>query len=248
MRHRAVLNRLLLAGFFLAALAPSTRADFMTAAQTESIPLTLTDWSPTTASLAGKNPFVIQQFNAATYQPMAPAGKTVLFTGVAVSLTYQFQNTISMRFDNVSTITVNASGEMHLGLNGLPITDLVGKPTFATSATQTSTAGNTFPKNVTVPTKVVNGLSSMGYTAANGAVFTAFAGSGSVSLPVVATATSSFTTSSGNGKGTSDTSALASISVVYFYQFVPEPSSMALTGLGGVGLVLAFRKRVSRKD
>lgn len=248
MRHRAVFNGLLSVGLAFFALAPIARADFVTAAQTGTIPLTLTDWSPTTTSLAGKNPFQIQQFNAAAYQAAAPAGKTVQLTGVGISLTYQFQNTISMRFDNVSTITVNASGEMHLGLAGTGITDLVGKPTFASSASKTSTGTDVFPKFLTLPTTVVNHTSNMGYTAANPTVLAAFTGTGIASLPVVATATSSFSTSSGNGKGTSDTSALASISVVYFYQYVPEPSSMALTGLGGIGLVLAYRKRGNRKD
>jgi len=231
-------------------IAPQARAEYViqTATQTREIPLTLTDWNEHTASLEGKNPFQIQQFNAADYTAPGQSASNVMLLGVAVVLNYQFANTITMRFDTPSTINVTASGEMHLKLPG--VTDnLVGAPTLGTSAERTATPSDLFPKFVTLPTKYTSGTSSMGYTHdANPNVLAAFTGTGSIYLPVVATAKSSFTSTSGNARGTSDTAASATVSVIYFYTYVvPEPASVMLMGLGGGGLVLAYRARSRRR-
>src|SRR4051812_46986285 len=50
--------RLLGVGFALLAAAAPVRADFLTVS-TASIPLTQTNWTPTTSSLAGVNPFQV---------------------------------------------------------------------------------------------------------------------------------------------------------------------------------------------
>lgn len=208
------------------------------------IPLTPTDFGPSTVSLGGKNPFQVQQFNPSDYK--APPGKVAELYAVGIHLDYGFKNTISMTFTNASTINVSASGVMHLTLPD-KVTDLVGTPTFGTAANHTTPAGTTHYA-LTMPTKDVTGASAMGYGQSSPQVLAAFTGNSTLNLPVFATATSSFTTTTGNGVGTSITSATATLSVVYYYTFVPEPSSVVLTGFGGVGLLLAYRRgRLRRK-
>lgn len=248
MRRQAMLQGMLTLGLFLVILPPNVQADFTVVPKvSDPIPLTLTDWNKNTESLAGKNPFQVQQFNPNDYASSAPPGQVAQLTGVGIRLTYSFHNQITMRFDNVSTITVNAHGDMHLALPGV-LADIVAAPHFDNVGTQTSSKGDTFPKSVdiTPPLNLTNKHVDAGYTTAN--VLAAFTGSGQVLMPVTATATSDFTTTSGNGRGTSDTAAGASISVLYYYRFVPEPSGVVLMGLGGVGVLTVYRRRVRRKD
>jgi hypothetical protein len=251
MRPATFLPGLLLAGLALSASAPPARAGLDIRTQTVTttpIPLTKTDWNDSTASLAGKNPFVLPQFNPADHTAEGPPGSKVMLLAVAFELTYQFQNTLTMQFTNVSTITVTASGIMHLNLPGV-INDLVGAPTFANSGSRTSKSTDTFPENVVLGPQITSGDSKMAYfwnTSPN--VTNAFTGTGVIKLPVIATATSDFTTSSGNGRGTSDTFALASINVIYFYTFVPEPSSVVLTALGGTALAACYQRRRARSS
>lgn len=212
---------------------------FSTPTQTFTIPLTQTDWGPSTSSLAGLNPFQIQKFNASTYNQ---GGMTAVLTGVELSLDYQFNNTISMRFDNVSTITVNASGTMNLTLPD-NVTKLVPTAVFANSAMQTSTPADVFSKFVTLPTATFTGTKPATYTQADSAILSQFTGTGTIGLPVFATAQSQFTTTSGNGFGSSVTLATATIRLLYRYSLVPEPASVALMGIGLTGLLLAGRSR-----
>ncbi len=251
-QHGVSLGLILTFGLAFSPLVPSARATWIeTTAQTESIPLTLTNWGPTTSVLSGLDPFTIQQFNAATYQPSAPAGQTVQLEAVGISLSYEFQNTINMTFINPSTTTVTATGYMELSLPSV-ITSLVNNPTFGNSATVTSATGTVAdPYKVTQPTQTTTGTSALAYeqSSSNGpAVLAAFSGAGTVSLPVVAISNSTFTNSTGNGLGGSTTNAGATLSVVYFYAYVPEPSSLVLTGLGAVGFLAVGRRRFRRQD
>jgi hypothetical protein len=137
---------------------------------------------------------------------------------------------------------------MHLYYNGTT-TDVVAPATFTNSQTLVATPADVFQKFVTLPTQSFSGTHSSpagGYT--DPTTLARFNGSGTIQLPVFATAKSAFSTSSGNGFGSSYTAALATISVFYHYTLVPvpEPSSMALMGIGGMGLILACRHRLRR--
>jgi PEP-CTERM motif len=225
------------------------RADYQiyaTPTQTQSVPLSYTDWGPTTPSLAGKNPFVIQQFDPTKYNQ---GNLTAKFYEVVVSLAYDFKNSVSMTFVNPSTMTVTAQGIMHLDLTGAgglaDVLDIVNTPTFFTQKTLNYPTDIATKIYVQPTPKDVPGTSAMGYIDAT--TLGHFQGTSTVQLPVFATATSGYTTSSGNGFGSSTTLASAALSITYYYYYVPEPSSMALTGIGGIGLLLAARGR-GRRD
>jgi len=73
-----------------------------------------------------------------------------------------------------------------------------------------------------------------------------YTGSGTFGLPVSATAGNAFSTTSGNGSGSIITRAGVRVELSYTY-VVPEPSSVALLGLGGGGILLAGGLRRRRR-
>jgi len=232
---------------------PQTRADFtvfQTPTQTQSIEATQTNWGPGTVNQATNtlinDPFQIQQFNAAQY---STPGKTAVFYQVLVSLKYEFTNRIQMSFITPSTSTVTAQGVMHLNVNnltggGVAVTDIVTSPGFWTQKSLTY-GTDIFTPNYIEPTpKVIASTSAVTYS--DTSMLKLFSGTGNLSMPVYATAVSNFSNNKGNGAGGSTTTAAAALSVTYYYTFVPEPSSMALTGLGAVGLCVASRRRLRK--
>ncbi|MFO0911005.1 MAG: choice-of-anchor E domain-containing protein [Isosphaeraceae bacterium] len=218
------------AGFALFFGISSARADYTITQSPPAIPLTQTNWSPTTTTLAGVNPFVFQKFDASKY---SSGGLTAVLTRIDLKLDYEFQNTLQVRFDNVATITVSAQGSMNLNLpsgnNALPTS-----PSFSNSATLSSKPSDVFSKFVTLPTQVYSGSQSASYT--DQGTLAQFLGTGTVGMPVFASANSNFNSSSGNGFGSSVTYASAQITMVMTYVLVPEPSSIMLTGFGLLGL------------
>jgi len=246
MQRRTFTLGILSVAFALALGAGSARADYTTAPANYTIPLTQTNWSDTTQSLQGLNGFPVVKFDPTVYS--VPGFKAVL-TEVDLVLTYTFENTLQMRFDNVSTIVVAASGTMNLTLPD-GTTNLVTSPTFSNSGTQTSTISDVFSKYVTLPTYTKTGTVGANYV--DQPTLSQFlynqTGSKVIQLPVSANAQSSFSSSSGNGMGSSVTLAGASISIVYHY-ILPEPSSFVLTGLGvmGLGAFAVQRSRVGLK-
>jgi hypothetical protein len=74
--------------------------------------------------------------------------------------------------------------------------------------------------------------------------FSKFLGPGTVTFDVVATAGLNVPNTSGNTTGTALTYAFPDATITYTYGVpIPEPSSLALVGLGIVGLLLVRRSR-----
>lgn len=230
MSFRVSMIRMLGVGLVLALASSTSRADVLT--QTFSLPLTQTNWDPTTGAFSGANPFVIQQFDGAAH-PLNGGPSTL--QSVTLTMDYEFDNTLRATHANASTITVTAHGDLSLSVPN--VTTLTGS--FDNSGSHTASASDTFPEVVTINQKTFTGTKTATYTdSANLANFT---GTGTISAPAVATATSSFSTSSGNGTGGSRT--LAAVHLTVSYTYVPEPGSFVLMGLGGLGLFVVQRRR-----
>jgi hypothetical protein len=250
MQQRTLMQGMLVVGLVLVQGAATARADFT---QTFTIPLTKTNWDPTTfsSSTPPVDPLIVQKFdpNSPIQVPEPHPGQTPILTQVDLTVTYTFENTLSMRFDNPSTITVSASGTMNV-FQPDGTTNLVTPPTFTNSTTQTATVSDVFSKYVTLPIQTTTGTVSQSHL--DQATLSQFLYNGSngkfINLPVTASAQSTFSTNSGNGFGSSVTLAGATITVVYHY-LVPEPSSLVLTGLGvmGLGTIVVKRSRVGLK-
>ena len=255
-----MLKRTTLLGLVVVGLAilwdTAVRADYTTALQSFTIPLTATNWDPSTTVLTGVDPVDVVKFDPNSSSLVQQAGATANLTEVDLTLNYTFENTMSMVFYNPSQITISGSGTMNLyGPDGK--TNLVAPASFSSSATQTATASDTFSKYVKLPTQTFSGSASQAYV--DQATLSEFLYNGTspndriIILPVYAQAQTSFTTS-GSGGGSSLTLAGATITVVYHYMLsgpfvIPEPSSLTLTALGvmGLGVIVAMRSRVGLK-
>jgi hypothetical protein len=259
MQQRTWMQGMLVVGLVLVQGAATARADFT---QTFTIPLTKTNWDPTTfsSSTPPVDPLIVQKFdpNSPIQVPEPHPGQTPILTQVDLTVSYTFENQLTMQFVNPATITVSASGTMNL-FQPDGKTNLVTPPTFTNSATQTATVSDVFSKTVTFPPsgyQTTTGTSKQSYSSTGSpldqATLNQFLYNGSngkfINLPVTASAQSTFTTNSGNGFGSSVTLAGATITVVYHY-LVPEPSSLVLTGLGvmGLGTIVVKRSRVGLK-
>lgn len=242
--------RLLGVGFALLAAAAPVRADFLTVSSA-SIPLTQTNWTPSTTSLAGVNPLQLDQLGTALAKAgvVIGPGQSAQLQKVDLTLDYRFDNTLQIRFDNLSTIGVNASGSMQVFLgSGITPTSgqapIVTPATFTNSASLSSSPSDIFSKYVTLPTKSFTGTQTASIS--DQTTLNKFLGNGKVSLPAFVSATSAFTTTSANGFGSSVTYASAGINVVYTYAIVPEPTSFVLCGIGVAALLGTIGSRSRR--
>jgi len=197
------------------------------------------------------------QFDPSTHLVNGLPGKLV---GVELTLDYKFENTISLRFDNLSTLRVDVTGlidltlptgkELKADFSGPTVPPIPGNPTpnagqfLNSSGDITLNPGNMLSKTVNLPKTTITGsitsLSPAGTGFTDAATLAKFTGASTVNLPILARASSNFFSSSGNGFGSSTTLASAVVSIRFI--FVPEPASMVLTGLGlTAGLVWTRR-------
>jgi hypothetical protein len=242
MRRRAFFLGLAFVAIAQAVTAPAVRADFTTNPRVFSIPLTPTNWGSDTRSLVGLDPIVMDKFNPAAF---SVGGKTAVLEGVNVRIDYEFDNTLSMHFFNMSTISVTATETLNIqDTHGAAF--LTSK-TFVNTETLTANPSTVLGGTVTFPTRTFTGTMSSSAGGFTGGLLQQFLGTGTTRLPVVAQASSTFSTSSGNGFGSSVTEAKASITISYRYALVPEPSSVVLLGMGSLGLLGVCSQRFRRK-
>lgn len=277
MRTQVARRNLLLAGIGLAlmSLVSPARADF-TAWQTTTINNPFqpssgiyTNWTNSQAVFVYNPvtnttiPYTVPTPTYAQFDPNAHFvnGKPGQLVGVELVMEYKFENTISLRFDTLSTLRVDVTGKMQLTMpTGSLVTanfpgpndpNPVGNPTnnagqyLNSSGNITLSPANLLSKSVELPKSTITGFvaspAGTGYT--DGATLAKFTGTSTVTLPILAQANYNFFSNTGNGFGGSSTLATAIVSIRYL--FVPEPSSMVLMGFGVVGLIWAGRARRS---
>jgi hypothetical protein len=139
---------------------------------------------------------------------------------------------------NQATFTVSAETDLTLTLPGIlgTLNASVSYPSTAFSVAASSSQS--------VDSGWLSGADSVLLTPASGDL-SAFVGTGNLSLSA-STATEDATTGTGGNRGyflSTQTGAI--LEVTYNYTPVPEPSSLALLGLGGMG-VMAMLRRKSR--
>jgi PEP-CTERM motif len=202
---------------------------------TASIPITPTDWSPGNPGTVA-NPVSIPQFDPSL-------GKLL---SVNFALNYSLQNNFSMTFTSPSTITVGATNTSITVDRPNDTSIIAGLPADLTK-TDTVTSGT--PTTVTFPTVDRTGSATpLSLTdPADLALFTAAKAGGTIALPVFASAHSVFSSTTGNGTGMVNTSAGAELIVTYSYAPVvaqlPEPSTVAILGIGMAAALFVRRKR-----
>jgi len=241
-------------------LGESSAVADVTPYQIHGIVPTVPNWSPTTPSLLGQNPLVFDKFNPSLGQLQAVNMTVMYTTAESVSMNFTTAATITLRSSalqtpnqgttimvngpdpNVNLTTLSAPVFTYTKTYGGPGQSLPqsfsndptkfqpGSPFFLTPDGQPGNINSIFNTNKDLTITDPNQL----------ALFT---GTGTFGLPVLANGGNAFSTSSGNGSGRILTFASVAVALSYTY-VVPEPSSMALLGLGGVGIVLAgFRRR-----
>lgn len=226
--------------------------------QTQSIPLTHTNWNSSTASLQGTDPLVFNQFNPSAHP-------TQTLQEVDITVKFNETNTYSMTFTGPATISVTAidpadsiyaptiaadtaSGKWPLSsfIPSLQVQDAAGLLT----RTVTEGKGVSYPLTLgSASLTPANISTSQSTTLAPGSPgFNAFVGSGTISFPFLAEGGSMFSSGTGNGGGSVTTQSGVTMTVAYITtqnQIVPEPSSVVLLGLGAAGLFVARRWRSS---
>jgi hypothetical protein len=242
----------------------------VTPVQTDSIPLTQTNWGPGTSSISSVNPMTFTQFN--------PSLGTL--DAVNLTFTYSALNVVTMKFITPSTTTIqvstaSAADPTHgtqITLNGpsntpgsnlftasLPVWTYTRTEGGSTISPSTPVIFSSNPNQVPVgspffltpdqnPTNTSNSITgTLLKTLSDPASLALFQGTGTIGLPANAMAASHFSTSTGNGGATIITEAGVTLSISYSYTPVPEPSSLALLGLGGGGffMVRRYRRRVA---
>src|SRR5262245_26565364 len=128
----------------------------------QSIPLTPTNWTPQ-AKFAlpptSPKPFQVEMFDPDKLRVLGAASRLI---GVELRLDYRFDNRLTMRFDNLSTITVTARGTIDMYLpdklanatSPVPLpgfTKLLPAATFEHTAQATTAPSGAMSKTVLEP-------------------------------------------------------------------------------------------------
>ena len=247
-------------------LGESSALAAVTPVQTATIAPTIPNWSQATASLAGSDPLVFNQFNPALGQ----------LQSVDVTMTYTTYNLVSMRFSVGTTIILRSAFDQTpnagptVTLNGPttgPSTTLLtasspvstytktdgvlgqvfAQPqSFGDDTTRFTPGSGSFLTPDGQPTNFTNSFTGMkSVTITDPSQLALFTGPGTVGLPASSTAGRTITVDGGNGFGSILTFTGLTVDLSYNYA-VPEPSSMALLGLGAGGLLVAGRLRRRR--
>jgi hypothetical protein len=234
--------------------------------QTQSIPMTPTNWGPGTSGIP--NPLTFGQFD--------PSLGTL--TAIELTLSTTIHNNYELIFSSTPTPTtlyvattqttdpsVLADPSRVQQLTDGPTVTLIGPdgvtpifgapgttlPVDVVSLTESSGTWSSFLP-VTDPHFIPPSNANLSFTrtldASDAASLMAqFIGTGTINMPLTAIAHSSFYSSSGNGGGIVLTSASGTVTLQYQYTpfaVVPEPSGLFLLVLGaGLGLLAAGRVR-----
>jgi len=232
----------------------------VTPVQTDSIGLTQTDWNTATRSLQGQNPLAFSQFDS-RLGPLQAVNITMTFTTREVaSMTFVTPSTTILRSSLPQTPDVGTRVTLGGPTNGPATTLLTGQaPVFTYTRTYGFQPGQPLPQTFSTQFQPGNDLfltpdqqrgnTTNSFTGTRTLTITdpsrlaLFLGTGTIGLPAMATGGATFVNTSGNGSGRIET--FAGVTVSLSYTYVPEPSSVALLGLGGGGLLLAggFRRR-----
>ncbi len=210
-------------------LINDVRADVQTPSQSQSIALAPTDFMNAT--------LVFNKFN--------PSLGTL--TGVSFTInghiegTSAFENTSSSTATIVTNLQVNIVVTHADGSSLIAITPVVSTSDNVTAFDGVKDFGGTSGK--TYSSLAADNLGR--YTSALASDLAYFNGPGTITLSVAALGSSN-ATGSGNLLSKFSSSASAASSLIYTYTpVVPEPTSLALTAVGGLVILAVRRKRVS---
>jgi hypothetical protein len=234
--------------------APAAAAGLIT--QTATLQPQTTDFSLQSPGSVHATPLVFQQFDD-------HAGALTL-DSVDVKVDATIQNKFSVTFVTPATIFASAysafAADPSKTTPSLTIFAPDGKTPvlsmqvqydpskLSESVSYGGQAGQTLPKTFTSTPAPVTQSQTFHLTGPDALAL--FTGTNTLALPVTASAFSTFSSSSGNGQGSVSTMGSADVTVSYNYhdtipvgQIVPEPTSLALWGLGGLTLAVRYRHR-----
>jgi hypothetical protein len=207
--------------------------------QTDTIPLTPTDWTPTNFS---------PSVNPAPFTKFDPSLGTL--KSVKITLGDMLTQDVSMQFTTAANITV-VGDQNHVTVERPDTSTIIDAAIPAYNVSQ-AYSGPTFPHSITMPTHTTQNTQQpvILTSAADLALFTQSAANDTlIRLPATARSNSMFNSSTGNGFGSVVTNAGATVTIQYTYQPVtpatqlPEPATLAVLGLGIAVFTIAQRRR-----